>query len=41
VVAQFENLQRTVIPKRGTMREESAVSLLAVSRFLADKAGSE
>jgi hypothetical protein len=39
VVVQFENLQRIVIPKRGIMREESAVSPLAGSRFLADKAG--
>jgi hypothetical protein len=38
-VVPFENLQRIVTPKRGIMREESAVSLLAESRFLADKAG--
>jgi len=40
-VVQFESVQRIVIPKRGIMREESAVALLAGSRFLADKAGSE
>jgi hypothetical protein len=38
-VGQFENLQRIVIPKRGIMREESAVLALAESGFLADKAG--
>jgi hypothetical protein len=38
---QFENAQKIVIPKRIFLREESAVSLPAASRFLADKAGSE
>ena len=36
---QFEHPRRIVIPKRGFSREESAVSLQAESRFLADKPG--
>jgi len=38
---KFENFQRIVIPKGCIMLEESAVALLAESRFLADKASLE
>jgi hypothetical protein len=39
VVVQFKTLQLIVIPKRYIMREESAVSTLTGSSFLANEAG--
>jgi hypothetical protein len=38
---QLESFEKVVIPSAVLSREESAVSLPAASRFLADKAGSE